>query len=362
MEKGGQEGAARLNTCSGRRVLARGCLWGRSFINRCNTRHIWTYMSTHAFVQSREGEAAVSVFLSRSPPGSDFQTVCQSHGEHYKTQVAVVRGVTSSRRGNETNPQVVNETGGILSAHCAFETYLWLTFENATRKKCFLKCFFAVVLPPKSRFFIKTAPNKDSRNPVTSYSDKRPGAHEQTWQEATAMWKHTQLRVPVGYLDNEILSQSGASSWALRQVRSSREPEDSISGPAEMGPTCHMHCKDQLSHRGILSKVLLNAAPWVWLGSVLFSAQAYFPSVSRERASWLCVSALLALFVQKSSVFRQILGFQNTDGITDITWVTTGTWRTFFSLFSSNFPTSRELHQPDISRPNCCSNGCSEIC
>lgn len=81
-------------------------------------------MSTHAFVQSREGEAAVSVFLSRSPPGSDFQTVCQSHGEHYKTQVAVVRGVTSSRRGNETNPQVVNETGGILSAHCAFETYL----------------------------------------------------------------------------------------------------------------------------------------------------------------------------------------------------------------------------------------------
>lgn len=47
--------------------------------------------------------------------------------------------------------------------------------------------FFAVVLPPQSRCFVKTAPNKDSRNPVTSYSDNRPGAHEQTWQEATAM-------------------------------------------------------------------------------------------------------------------------------------------------------------------------------
>lgn len=187
MEKGGREGATLLNTCSGRRVLARGHLWGRSVINRCNARHIWTYMSTHAFVQGREGEAAVSVFLSRSSSGSDFQTVCQSHGERYKTQVAVVRGVTSLCRGNETNPQVVNETGGISSAHRAFETHLQLTFENATRQKCFLKCFFAVVLPPRSRFFIKTAPNKDSRNPVTSYSDNRPGAHEQTWQEAMAM-------------------------------------------------------------------------------------------------------------------------------------------------------------------------------
>lgn len=81
-------------------------------------------MSTHVLVQSREGEAAVSVFLSRSPPGSDFQTVCQSRGERYKTQAAVVRGVTSSRRGNETDPQVVNETGGLSSAHRASETYL----------------------------------------------------------------------------------------------------------------------------------------------------------------------------------------------------------------------------------------------
>lgn len=115
-----------------------------------------------------------------------------------------------------------------------------------------------------------------------------------------------------------------------------------------------MDCEDLFSHRGVLTKVLLNAAPWVWLGSALFSAVAYFPSASLvafHQHSFALVCPKVGYF--KISDFGLLEHRSSGDGVT-------GTCRTFFSLSSSTCTTSRELCHPDKSGPN--SRNCPRLC
>lgn len=80
-----------------------------------------------------------------------------------------------------------------LLMQCIWDLLYMTDFWKCNKEKVLLKVL--LLFSRLSRdFFIKTAPNKDSRNPETSDSDNRLGAHEQTWQEATLMWKYTQLK------------------------------------------------------------------------------------------------------------------------------------------------------------------------